>query len=1165
MTRSASRVCSVLTLSLVGTAHAATNGLIQYPCAAPDNQTIVFSAQGDLWASNPDGGIPTRLTTHAAIESRSCFSPDGTKLAFESNRDGTDNLYVADVTGSGSDMTITNIRRVTVSDRSHWLGSFDESGKALLFSAYMNPDIYRQPEMYRVPLDGGPIERFTEAYGRGPTLGDNELVYFVRGYYYPHRSVYRGPGNIDIWSLDRSTSEFKQVTTFAGNDLDPAPLPDGSLLYLSSRDGTYNVYRLDPNKTDRKGRSGDQLTHFAPGDDTTLAHGVRDLRVSPDGTTAYFVCWNTLYSLDLTERKPEPRAIELTLNADHDRDRTVMMDLSRKVNEAAIHPSGEAVVVQARNELFIRSTKEGYPTRRITNTPTRERDLVWSPDGSVLYFTSDDEDSLGSIFAARVTLSTEDLKPKEPEEDKEAKESEEDPKDESADSPETGELPAEDATDEVDPTSDDDSESESEAADEAKEDEEEKIDHGARWAGALRFEIDPVVVNADNCYAPNPSPDGTKLIYKKTRGDVILRDLDTGDERVLVEAWSDPEVLWAADSVHIVFADTDLDFNSDIFILDTRLNEDGSSNEPVNITQHPDVDHSPRLSADGKVLTFLSDRDSDNWSWDVYTVALDRALEGMPKYELEQYYKDAAAAAKKREVLDPKDPPEIEPFEFDTDDAYLRINRLTRTPGSEGNLAMSAGGERIAFTQDGKFVSVDPWGKEEKTINGSGVSDPRVGLNGSSISFISGGQAHSSTISGGKSETLSIDARVEIDRAKELAQKFEEASARFGLNFYHPTLKGLDWEAMTERYRELALQTKTNEAFQRVMNFMFGELDGSHTGIWGGDGFSASSSRTGYLGIDVASNPAGYEVTRIYSGGPIDRMKDGIQVGDTIIAVGDTDLVNENGKLIDFYTALANTSGSEVLIEYTRPSDSAIQADDGTEDETIDGSRFALVNPISYGAHSVMRYNQEVLDRREQVEQLSNGKLGYLHIRSMGAASVRDFERDLFAAANGKDGLVIDVRDNGGGWTTDILLASLTAPAHAYTIPRGANPDDVRPDSYPRDRRLIYGYSRPIVVLINENSFSNAEIFAHSIRTAKRGRLVGKQTFGGVISTGSFSLIDGTTVREPFRGWYLPDGTDMENNGAKPDVEVEQTPEDEANGQDPQLEAAVKDLLRTIK
>lgn len=1161
MTRSASRVCSVLLLTLAGAAHADTDGLIQFPSAAPDNRTIVFSAQGDLWASGPSGGIATRLTTHAAIESRSCFSPDGSRLAFESNRDGTDNLYVADVTGSGSSMTITNIRRVTVSDRSHWLGSFDESGDALLFSAYMNPDIYRQPEMYRVPLDGGPVERFTDAYGRAPTLGHNDLIYFVRGYYYPHRSVYRGPGNIDIWSFDRDSGDFKQVTSFDGNDLDPAPLPDGSLLYLSSRDGTYNVYRLDPNKTDRKGRSGDQLTDFDPGDDTTLAHGVRDLRVSPDGSTAYFVCWNTLYALDLTQKNASPVEIALTLNADLDRDRTVMMDLSRRVNEAAVHPSGDAIVVQSRNELFIRSTKEGHPTRRITSTPARERDIAWSPDGSVLYFTADDEDSLGSIYAARVTLSTEDIKPKEPEEkkDKDEKEEADEPSNDGADATE-----AEDATDESTEPEADPEDNTGEAEDE--EAEEDKIDHGARWAGALRFAIDPVVVTGDNCYAPNPSPDGTKLLYKRTRGDIILRDLETGDERVLVEAWSDPEVLWAADSAHIVYANTDLDFNADIFILDTRLDEDGSVREPVNITRHPDVDHSPRLSADGKTLAFLSDRDSENWSWDVYTVALDRALEGLPRYELEQYYKDAASSAKKREVLDPKDPPEIEPFEFDTDDAYLRINRLTSTPGSEGNLAMSPGGERIAFTQDGKFVSVDPWGKEEKTINGSNVSDPRVSLDGTSVSFVSGGQAHSAPISGGKTETYAIDARIEIDRARELAQKFDEAAERFGLNFYHPTLKGLDWDKITARYRKLAMQTRTNEAFQRVMNLMFGEVDGSHTGIWGGDGFSADAPRTGYLGIDVAPSAGGYEVTRIYTGGPVDRMKDGIEVGDTIVAVGDTQLVRDDGTLIDFYTALANTSGSEVLVEYTRASDTAIQADDRSEDEPIiDGSRFALLNPISYGAYSVIRYNQEVLDRRERVESLSDGRLGYLHIRSMGAASVRDFERDLFAAAQGKEGLVIDVRDNGGGWTTDILLASLTAPNHAYTIPRGANPDDVRPDSYPRDRRLIYGYSRPIVVLINENSFSNAEIFAHSIRTAERGRLVGKQTFGGVISTGSFSLIDGTTVREPFRGWYLPDGTDMENNGAKPDVEVEQTPEDEAEGRDPQLEAAVKDLLKTIK
>ncbi len=122
----------------------------------------------------------------------------------------------------------------------------------------------------------------------------------------------------------------------------------------------------------------------------------------------------------------------------------------------------------------------------------------------------------------------------------------------------------------------------------------------------------------------------------------------------------------------------------------------------------------------------------------------------------------------------------------------------------------------------------------------------------------------------------------------------------------------------------------------------------------------------------------------------------------------------------------------------------------------------------------------------------------------------------------------------------------------------------MRKDNYPRDRRLIYAYSRPINVLINQNSFSNAEIFAHSIRTAKRGTLIGTQTFGGVISTGSFRLIDGTTVRRPFRGWYLPDGTDMENNGAKPDIDVPQLPSDEAVGNDPQLEAAINELLGRV-
>ena len=185
--------------------------------------------------------------------------------------------------------------------------------------------------------------------------------------------------------------------------------------------------------------------------------------------------------------------------------------------------------------------------------------------------------------------------------------------------------------------------------------------------------------------------------------------------------------------------------------------------------------------------------------------------------------------------------------------------------------------------------------------------------------------------------------------------------------------------------------------------------------------------------------------------------------------------------------------------------------------------------------------------------------MGYAHIRGMSQPSLDEFERDLFAATEGRDGLIVDVRNNGGGWTADRLMASLMAQPHAYTVPRGADPSDT--SGYPQDRLFIQRYTLPVNMLCNEKSFSNAEIVSHAFKTLGRGTLVGQQTYGGVISTGGTSLLDGTSVRLPFRGWYLPDGTDMENNGAIPDIIVVQTPQDEASGHDAQLKAAVDDLL----
>jgi tricorn protease len=221
-----------------------------------------------------------------------------------------------------------------------------------------------------------------------------------------------------------------------------------------------------------------------------------------------------------------------------------------------------------------------------------------------------------------------------------------------------------------------------------------------------------------------------------------------------------------------------------------------------------------------------------------------------------------------------------------------------------------------------------------------------------------------------------------------------------------------------------------------------------------------------------------------------------------------------------------------------------------------------LITPVSSGAERQLRYDDWQLAKARKVDELSGGRLGYLHIRSMGGPDLVEYERDLYAAAAGKEGLLIDVRSNGGGWTTDLVLASLMYPRHAFTIPRGADP--IEGQGYPQDRLYIQRFNGPVNMLSNEKSFSNAEIISHAFKTLGRGTLVGQETHGSVISTGAFTLVDGTRVRQPFRGWYLLDGTDMENNGAVPDIIVEQTPEDEAAGLDRQLEAAVEDLLKRL-
>jgi tricorn protease len=222
--------------------------------------------------------------------------------------------------------------------------------------------------------------------------------------------------------------------------------------------------------------------------------------------------------------------------------------------------------------------------------------------------------------------------------------------------------------------------------------------------------------------------------------------------------------------------------------------------------------------------------------------------------------------------------------------------------------------------------------------------------------------------------------------------------------------------------------------------------------------------------------------------------------------------------------------------------------------------RRVTVTPKAFATQEDLRYRQWVRQRRQLVEDFSDSRLGYLHIQGMNIPSFEEFERSLYAAGHGKEGLIIDVRSNGGGWTTDYLMAVLGVRRHAYTVPRG---DRSGTRAYPQGRLPLAAWTRPALTLCNEESYSNAEIFSHAFSVLERGPLVGAPTFGAVISTGGTRLINDAWVRLPTRGWYVAtSGVNMENHGAQPDLVVWQPPaEDTATASDSQLQRAVEVFL----
>jgi tricorn protease len=605
-------------------------------------------------------------------------------------------------------------------------------------------------------------------------------------------------------------------------------------------------------------------------------------------------------------------------------------------------------------------------------------------------------------------------------------------------------------------------------------------------------------------------------------------DVNTGEEKVVVEGPFIGEFAWSPDGRWICLNRSDPANNvTDLYIVPWN------GGEPVNVTRMPYWNGSIVWTKDGKNIVFRSNRTDDNV--DIYVLPLERPKEKLDEEEGESEKKPQERKEGEKKL------PEVK---IDFTDIHKRIRRLTATVFNEGSFAVSPDSKTVVFVAtpvDQPEIWSVPLEGGSLTRLASGVSASQLQFSpdGNRIYFLStGGTIRYLTRPAGSLGSVNFTARLTVDRVVELQHMFDEGWRLLKEQFYDEKMHGVDWDAMREKYRPLIEHVAAKEDFYALVSMMLGELNASHLGI---SGPTVSGPETAYLGVwfDPEHRGPGVKISAVLKNSPADRDESRLNVGEFILAIDGVEVSNNE----QIWDALADKAGRVVeLLVNDKP--------------TKEGARTVKIKPINRGQWSNLLYEDWVEKRKRMVDEWSNGRIGYIHIQAMSQSELRKFEREFYAEVVGKkEALIIDVRFNGGGRIHDELLSILKRRLYALEQYRGTPPFT----------QPFQVWQKPTVVLINEFSASDAEIFPKAFRDLGLGKLVGVPTYGGVIGTYNVTLIDGTTFfRVPVTGWRTLDGVNLENYGVKPDILVEHSPEDNFNENDLQLKMAVELLLKEL-
>lgn len=572
------------------------------------------------------------------------------------------------------------------------------------------------------------------------------------------------------------------------------------------------------------------------------------------------------------------------------------------------------------------------------------------------------------------------------------------------------------------------------------------------------------------------SPDGAWISWIEATGDIVTAPASgKGEAKVVTHGWDPPTYDWSPDGKWLVVGKKDLHANRDIWVVPA----DGSE-KAMNLTRHPAFEGSPKWSPDGETIVFVARRDEDEmvrlWTMDVT---------GLGKKDVSEI----SATAK------PLDTDVSEPIRMAWSADSKSVLFQSRDTKDKSVYSVSVKSGKVNEWADFRGIpaGMDDAGKSFWRVDREPVVFQDGEVNGYEFSF-----------------------SVEQDRSARSRLGFRRIWRTLAERFYDKSMNGTDWDAVLVKYEDAAAEARESRQFDRVVGQLLGELNASHLTFkskeWGLKGKTTKVKEpTAHPGMTFVSSWDGaLVIERVIEGSPVSLVKGAPLAGDTVMRIGGKD-VDAKSELVKLFNGAEGNSLPMVVA--------------GADGE----KRTMELVPVSHG--EIRLIDRETKKSAAEIRAAEKG-FAYLPFRKMKTDDLRDLSVEVYRASLDANGLILDLRDNAGGRVADELLGLFCQPEHTFTIPRDG------PRGYPADRRISPSWEKPMVVLCNGNTFSNAEIFCHAFKRLGRGKLVGMPTNGGVISAVSISIPEVGELQIPFRGWFHAEtGKDLELNGAVPECD----------------------------